>query len=211
MVQQRTMTTARARLLKGLALEEQRLEINGIATTVLEGGQGPLMVLLHGGIECGEAYWGPVISRLAESHRLVVPDAPGLGESEPVIRLDAAAFSGRPAVRSRRSWRTPCWAAWPPASHRSTAIACEAWCSTVHPRSGLTGSRRGSRWRRSVSVCGLRPDGAAAHRRGASTRFGWPLHVIDDAGHVPHIEQPEAFLGALSEIERATRERKGKP
>ena len=25
----------------------------------------------------------------------------------------------------------------------------------------------------------------------------WPLHVIDDAGHVPHIERPNAFLAAL--------------
>ena len=31
----------------------------------------------------------------------------------------------------------------------------------------------------------------------ASERLGWPLHVIDDAGHVPHIERPDAFLGAL--------------
>ena len=33
----------------------------------------------------------------------------------------------------------------------------------------------------------------------ASTRLGWPLHVIDDAGHVPHIEQPQAFLDALAD------------
>jgi pimeloyl-ACP methyl ester carboxylesterase len=31
----------------------------------------------------------------------------------------------------------------------------------------------------------------------ANARLGWPLHVIDDAGHVPHIEQPNAFLAAL--------------
>jgi 2-hydroxymuconate-semialdehyde hydrolase len=31
----------------------------------------------------------------------------------------------------------------------------------------------------------------------ASTKFGWPLHVVEDAGHVPHIEQPEGFLRAL--------------
>ena len=37
--------------------------------------------------------WGPVISRLAERHRLVVPDVPGLGETEPVLRLDAAVFA----------------------------------------------------------------------------------------------------------------------
>jgi len=31
----------------------------------------------------------------------------------------------------------------------------------------------------------------------ASTRYGWPLHVIDDAGDDPPIEQPDAFLRAL--------------
>ena len=31
----------------------------------------------------------------------------------------------------------------------------------------------------------------------ASSKFGWPRHVVDDAGHVPHIEQPEAFRRAL--------------
>ena len=32
----------------------------------------------------------------------------------------------------------------------------------------------------------------------ASRRLGWPLHVIEDAGHVPHIEQSDAFLEALA-------------
>jgi pimeloyl-ACP methyl ester carboxylesterase len=31
----------------------------------------------------------------------------------------------------------------------------------------------------------------------ASTRHGWPLHVIEDAGDDPAIEQPEAFLRGL--------------
>lgn len=31
----------------------------------------------------------------------------------------------------------------------------------------------------------------------ASARYGWPLHVIEDAGHVSLVEQPEAFLRAL--------------
>jgi 2-hydroxymuconate-semialdehyde hydrolase len=31
----------------------------------------------------------------------------------------------------------------------------------------------------------------------ANARFGWPLHVIENAGHVPHIEQPDAFLTSL--------------
>ena len=31
----------------------------------------------------------------------------------------------------------------------------------------------------------------------ASERFGWPLHVIDDAADDPGRDQPEAFLRAL--------------
>jgi pimeloyl-ACP methyl ester carboxylesterase len=31
----------------------------------------------------------------------------------------------------------------------------------------------------------------------ASATLGWPLQVIDDAGHLPHVEQPTAFLDAL--------------
>ena len=31
----------------------------------------------------------------------------------------------------------------------------------------------------------------------ASVRYGWPLHVVDDAGDDPALEQPTAFLAAL--------------
>jgi pimeloyl-ACP methyl ester carboxylesterase len=31
----------------------------------------------------------------------------------------------------------------------------------------------------------------------ASARYGWPLHVIDDCGADPHLEQPAAFTDAL--------------
>ena len=31
----------------------------------------------------------------------------------------------------------------------------------------------------------------------ASERYSWPLHVIEDAGDDPPLEQPEAFLRAL--------------
>ncbi len=30
-----------------------------------------------------------------------------------------------------------------------------------------------------------------------NAKLGWPLHVIEDAGHVPHIEQRDAFLRSL--------------
>ena len=32
----------------------------------------------------------------------------------------------------------------------------------------------------------------------ASERFGWPLHVIEDAADDPAFEQPAAVLGALA-------------
>lgn len=82
----------RARLLQGLHLELRRLDVDGIATTVLEGGDGPSLVLLHGGIECGGVYWAPVVAALAERHHLVMPDVPGLGASGPAPRLDPDAF-----------------------------------------------------------------------------------------------------------------------
>ncbi len=88
-----TQTDARTRMLAGLPLTERRLDVGGIATTVLEVGAGAPLVLLHGGIECGAAYWAPVISRLAERHHVVAPDAPGFGESGPVERLDRDTFA----------------------------------------------------------------------------------------------------------------------
>jgi pimeloyl-ACP methyl ester carboxylesterase len=36
----------------------------------------------------------------------------------------------------------------------------------------------------------------------ASTRLGWPLHVVDNAAHVPHIEQPDSFVDRLTDALR---------
>ena len=36
--------------------------------------------------------------------------------------------------------------------------------------------------------------------RAASTRLGWPLHMIDDAAHVPHLEQPNRFVNRLTDL-----------
>lgn len=84
--------SARDRMLEGLPVTERRLRLAGVSTVVLEGGDGPPLVLLHGAIESGGAYWAPVIERLAERHRVVVPDVPGLGESDPVADLTPDAF-----------------------------------------------------------------------------------------------------------------------
>jgi 2-hydroxymuconate-semialdehyde hydrolase len=86
-------TGARKELLLGIELQEWRIDAGGVDTSVLEYGNGPPLLLLHGGIECGGVYWTPVITALGRSHHLVMPDVPGLGESAPVERLDVDAFS----------------------------------------------------------------------------------------------------------------------
>ena len=57
---------ARDRLLADLPVTERRVRLARVSTALLEAGDGPPLVLLHGGIECGGAYWAPVISSLAE-------------------------------------------------------------------------------------------------------------------------------------------------
>jgi pimeloyl-ACP methyl ester carboxylesterase len=80
-------------MLAGLPVTARVVDVDGIETALLEAGAGPPLVLLHGGIECGGAYWALVIASLAERHRLIVPDLPGLGESAPVDRLDDDTFA----------------------------------------------------------------------------------------------------------------------
>ena len=69
----------RKRMLQGFQVEERILDVGGIATSVLECGQGHPLVLLHGGIECGGVYWAPVIPQLARTDRLDHPRRPGAG------------------------------------------------------------------------------------------------------------------------------------
>jgi pimeloyl-ACP methyl ester carboxylesterase len=46
------------------------------------GGTGPVVILLHGSNDSA-AGWARVVKELARGHRLVVPDVPGHGESDP--------------------------------------------------------------------------------------------------------------------------------
>src|SRR5688572_14284175 len=72
---------ARARLLAGIPVTERGLELAGVSTAVLEGGDGPPVVLLHG--PAGNAtHWTRVIPELARTHRVIAPDLPGHGSSE---------------------------------------------------------------------------------------------------------------------------------
>lgn len=72
---------ARERLLAAMPVTERRLELAGILTAVLEGGDGPPIMLLHGPGEYA-AKWMRVIPELAKSHRVVAPDLPGHGASD---------------------------------------------------------------------------------------------------------------------------------
>jgi pimeloyl-ACP methyl ester carboxylesterase len=75
-----SVTEARATAAEGLAVEDRRLQVAGIPTAVLEGGDGPPVVLLHGPIANG-LHWLRVIPALTRRHRVVVPDLPGQGET----------------------------------------------------------------------------------------------------------------------------------
>jgi pimeloyl-ACP methyl ester carboxylesterase len=75
-----SVTEARATAAEGLAVEDRRLQVAGIPTAVLEGGDGPPVVLLHGPIANG-LHWLRVIPALTPRHRVVVPDLPGQGET----------------------------------------------------------------------------------------------------------------------------------
>lgn len=80
----------RERLLAGLPVEERTIAAAGIATAVLEGGEGTPIVILHGPGEFA-ARWLRVIPGLVEDHQIVIPDLPGHGASEVEDgRLDAA-------------------------------------------------------------------------------------------------------------------------
>jgi pimeloyl-ACP methyl ester carboxylesterase len=79
-------TAARERLRAALPVSERRLDLAGVSTSVLEGGvleggDGPPVVLLHGPF-ANAMHWMRVIPGLVASHRVIVPDLPGHGASE---------------------------------------------------------------------------------------------------------------------------------
>ena len=279
----------RERILSGVAVEERRLRIGETDTSVLEAGQGPSIVLLHGGIECGGVYWAPVISGLAERYRVLVPDLPGVGASMPVARIDRAAFvdwlaaflnltcSEKPtliahsllgsfaalfaAERGDHLRRLLIYGA-PGIGPYNMPLGLLVTAIRFDLRPSQPNHERFERWAffnrdctwardpdrfeafsaysvsrakvphvkrtmRQLIKAGTRqiPDETLARIRvptallwgrhdrmaplrlaeSASAKFGWPLHVVEDAGHVPHMEQPERFLTALREALRTSK------
>ncbi len=270
-------------MLAGLSATSRVLDVAGIATNVWEAGDGPPLLLLHGGIECGGAMWAPAVPRLAGRHRVVVPDVPGLGESAPAPRLDVETFTSwlidlmrhlhlrRPlvvahsligsltavaAARSDAISQLVIYAAPGVGPYRLPlrlryvavrfAIRPSARNAERFDRFALHDldavRRRDPRWfeafetytrsravvphvkktmRRLIASETRRiPDGdldritvptallwgrhdrmvplSVAHH--AAARHGWPLHVIENAGHAPHIEEPDAFCAEVQTI-----------
>jgi pimeloyl-ACP methyl ester carboxylesterase len=83
---------ARRRLLADLPVKERRVLLAGVSTAVLEGGDGPPVVLLHGPM-ANATHWREIIPGLATGHRVVVPDLPGHGASQ--VRDERPIDAGR--------------------------------------------------------------------------------------------------------------------
>ena len=81
MTSQRNLQSPRRQLLAALPVQEQRLKLASISTAVLQGGEGPPVVLLHGPMGCA-AHWMELIPGLAQAHTVIAPDLPGHGASE---------------------------------------------------------------------------------------------------------------------------------
>ena len=72
---------ARERLLAELPVTERRVQLHGVSTALLEGGDGPPVVLLHG--PGGHAAsWLRVMPNLVNAYRVIAPDLPGQGASK---------------------------------------------------------------------------------------------------------------------------------
>src|SRR5919198_4710489 len=75
------MNADRKQLVGTIPVAERQLDLAGISTSILEGGEGTPIVLLH---EQGSfaAHWMRVIPELVATNRVVAPDLPGHGASE---------------------------------------------------------------------------------------------------------------------------------
>jgi pimeloyl-ACP methyl ester carboxylesterase len=268
-------------LRRGLAVTERRLDVAGVSTVVLEGGEGPPVVLLHGQGAFAESL-APVITGLLDGHRIVAPDLPGLGRSvvaDPdgldgglvmawlaelidltcaespilvgvslggtvaahfaiehgdrvrgIVLVDSGSLGRfRPAPAALlallRYVRRPSASAFArfaryALAHPDGVAAPDAEASPfvvyhvdrARQPSVRAANRRLVRWSiRPIPVDKLRTIrvpvsliwGAEDHimrariARRASARLGWPLVAIPECGHVPFVDQPQAFLAAL--------------
>ncbi|HKK28672.1 MAG TPA: alpha/beta hydrolase [Gemmatimonadota bacterium] len=273
----------REALLAGIPIREERLELAGLSTAVLVGGEGPPLVLLHGPGESA-VNWRWTIPDLVRTHRVVAPDLPAHGGTEAPAAVDertvldwlealvertcsaapvlvghvlGGAIAARFAARRRTGlaglvlvdslglgrFR-------PSLRFLLTLVGFQArpteWTyemfmgQCAYDRDALR-DRMGGLWSRFVRynlALARGPKAKAAGRmlrslglprippedlerieaptaliwgrhdratsvevaRGASERYGWPLHVIEDAADDPPRDRPEAFVRTLRSI-----------
>jgi pimeloyl-ACP methyl ester carboxylesterase len=273
---------SRERLLAGMPVTERRLQLAGVSTAVLEGGNGPPVVLLHGPSGCA-AHWMRVIPGLVTTHRVIAPDLPGHGTSEvidgaldadrvlawlgeliertcisppalvgqllggaiaarfasnqgdrlsrlmlvdtfglsqfqpaPDFALALTQFLAQPTERTHRSlWRYCAFdldrlrqrmgERWEPFEaynlDRARTPSVKAALSILMEQLGVPAIPSADLARIAVPTTLIwgRHDLATPLEvaEAANVRYGWPLHVIENAADDPPIEQPEAFLEAL--------------
>jgi pimeloyl-ACP methyl ester carboxylesterase len=168
----------RRRLVAGAPIADRRLQLAGVSTAVLEGGEGPPVVLLHG--QGGWAgMWLPVIAGLAMLRQVSVDPERArrrMGERWIPFQAYSLELARDPDVRraNRHLLRELGLRQIPP----------EELARIDVPTSLI--------WGRQDRVMPL------ATAQEASARYGWPLEVIDDAGHFIAVDQPEAFERALA-------------
>lgn len=271
-------------LFERLPVRRRTLNVDGVATAVVDGGQGPLLVLLHGGIQSGGLVWWRVLAGLLERYRVVVPDLPGLGQSDPVPQLDAGTFgdwlgrllalvgderpivvahSAPAALAARFAARHDATlgqlvlvdpaglASFRPspgfliallrANARPSPTSTERFLGRVLADLGRTRADAGEQWEAfvaAVASCSAVPAVKRSMRQlvkagtkrltgdeldrirvptalmwgrgdplipvgigeAVAAERAWPLVVIEDAGHLPHVEQPDAFVSALTRL-----------
>jgi pimeloyl-ACP methyl ester carboxylesterase len=279
---------SRKRLLADLPVTERRIELAGVSTAVLEGGDGPPLILLHGPGE-SSLWWMRVIPDLVSTHRVVVPDLPGHGASEvtddaldagsvvawlgelvdetcstpptvvghllgdaiaarfasargdrlrglvlvdslglgrflpsPRFAFGLIRFVVRPTDRAYHSFLDQCMADrdglirgmgddWEPfLAYNLDRARTPSVTSAMRTLMKEVGVRRIpsedlARIAVPTSLIWGRDDRAVrlGIAESASARYGWPLHVIDDAGDDPKLERPDAFLEVLYDVLRA--------
>lgn len=81
-------------------MKREHVEIEGVRTHYIEAGQGPALILIHGGGSGADAWgnWRACIGPYAERFRVIAVDMPGFGESD---RPDPAEFDYGQTMRNR--------------------------------------------------------------------------------------------------------------
>lgn len=99
-----TLTALRERLLRDTPLRERRLIVAGLPTTLLEGGDGPPIVLLHGPGE-DAVNWRWVTSDLVTTHHVLAPGLPA--HVPPTTSASPRRLPLAPRASSSAAWDAP--------------------------------------------------------------------------------------------------------